>query len=664
MFNKDIQIREGAISKTNIIGAIWVNFGQVVLQKIVGGKELDGYSLSCGHSYSLRRDESPDIGKEVVCYRCGMLNAYRNFEHEWSHIIFKSSPAMFDRFIQLYANHYGSYEIVNLLALVIQAFDDIRVNSLWYLVYAGSATEIHERWVEAVNNSSEVNTNFITWLFAVALGCTHKITSGPFYDLVPIAKKAMDSVKFRGAANMLLVVRWFLEQCIDRLRNPTEDKLQSGQKTNKDASKKNEGNESSDSSSKEDKNSPVMSRDEAVQQIAKDLHDLNRAQTHHLIDKADYVSKIAYRLQKEEEISLSKIMKFIPEELKQEEIPDLDPQGVRRPIDGEMEDAVKSLQQNEGDATQNQYLLNDVENVLMADVLPEHILPESIISLGQEQQDDVNKMRAVFAKFIGKKIARLVEDGDEINIQSLIQYRLDGQNDEVFEDEGLDRGFAYLTLCDMSDSMDGVPFNYVCLGSEMLKKALDYPFVEGHLWGFRGAIGLGSENYVTTREKILAATKGGEVWIYKYNPKCGGYFAKEVETVGTGKFSRDKIPVKCGGMTPTPTALHLAVKYLVSSVPSGMEKKIFLLTDGNPTQVKLDGGVPREVLLRAVRKEINAARNKGIRIYTTILGNEVTDKDAYEMFGPQIFWKRVPSDMIGQALLETVITQFVSFLRR
>lgn len=668
LFNKDIVLKEGPISKTNINGIIWVNFGQVVLRSVVREDGAD-FLLDCNHPFTPRGHgfglDKPSKGMTVACYKCGMLNAYRSFEHEWSHIIFKSSPAMFDKFLQIYAAHYGSFELTELIALLVNAFDDFRVNSLWTLVYPGSAAEIEGKWKELVNNSSEVNTNLITWLFGVGLGSSRVDKNvGPFHDLIPIASKAIQAVKGRGTANMLAIVRWFLEQCIDRLIHPSDHKPKESERE-KDRDEGEKGNNAG-KNNPSPKTAPSMSRDEAVQKLSTNLRDFNRAQAHHLIDKANYVSKIAYKLQKSEEDSLSAIMKLKIDELKDEEIPDLSPQGSRRPIDGDMEDAIKALQASGGeDVTQNQYLLSEVENVLIADVLPENITPGSRIILTLEQQSDIARMRAVFAKFIGKKMARLVEDGDEVNVQALVQYRLDGQNDDVFEDEGLTKGFAYLTLCDMSDSMDGSPFNYVCLGSEMLKKAMDYPFVNGHLWGFRGAIGAGSENYVTTREKLLAATKGGEVWIYKYAQECDGYIATEVETNGIGSFPRDKIPVKCGGMTPTSTGIHLAAKYLGSNISSGVEKRIFLLTDGNPTQFRLNGSdIPRDALLRSVRKEVDAARSKGIKIYTTILGNEITEKDAEEMFGSPAFWRRVPADLVGQALLEMVITQFVGFLRQ
>lgn len=652
LFKKNIQIKDGTISKTNINGVIWVNFDQVVVRTVVKKYE-SGYLLNCNHVSLPRGDIGWCEGQEVYCHHCGVRNAYRNFEHEWSHIIFGSSPALFDRFVQIYSNHFGSYEIAPLIALLVNAFDDIRVNSLWNIVYPGSAGEIEENWKLFNDSDPEINTNLITWLFGVALN-SKRLSSGPFEDLIPIAEKALEAVKGRGVSNMLFVIRWFLEQCVDRLINPPSRPKES--EPDSRIFKKNT------STSK-----PIQDKDEAIKSLTEDLKDFSRSQTHFLIDKKDYVSKIAFKVQKSEKTALTNLMRFRADELRKIDIADSQREKHRGEEDMDVENSLKVLRQPGGDElTYDQYLLTDIENVFIANVLPENIIPQAKIVISRTQENDIDRMRAVFAKFLGKKTTRLIEDGDEIDIQSLIQFRLDGQDGEIFEDDGLTKGFAYLTLCDMSQSMEGNPFDYVCQGSEMLKRALDYPFVIGHIWGFRGAIVSGSENYVTTKQKILAATKGGEVWIYKYDPACEGYYSKEVAVDGLYKFPRDNIPVKCGGMTPTHIGLHTAVKFLNSSISSGMEKFIFLVTDGNPTQSQLsaDGFVPREVLTKAVRKEIDAARNKGVKIYTTILGDEITEKDAFEMFGPQTFWKKVPPSLIGQALVEMVITQFARFLRQ
>lgn len=660
LFAKKITIKEGAVSKTNVIGVIWVNFAQVAIRKILEKYGHDEFLLTCGHTMEPRQGFIVEPDTEVNCYRCGMVFSYRSFEHEWSHIIFKSSPALYDRFIQLYASQFAE-PIAGLLALIVNAFDDIRVNSLWRLVYPGSADDIEKKWKELCEENPEANTNFIGWLFAVALGAEN-LGSGPFHDLIPLARKAMSAVRGRGAANMLVVVKWFLEQCIDRLIHPpSEDEKKQEGKENEQQS----GENGSDGEEGEHSGPPAEDQQEAIERIMKNAYDFRRGQEHHTIDKSDYVSKIAFALPKNEEAALTKLLNLKLEN--KQEIPDLQPSGEKRPIDPDMEAAVEALQQAAiGDTSSNQHLLaNASSKVLLADVKPEHILPDSKIELTEESLTNIERMRAVFAKFIGKKISRLIDDGEEIDVQALIQYRLDGQSDEVFEDEGLTRGFAYMTLCDMSQSMEGSPFHYVCAGSEILKKALDYPFVQGYLWGFRGAIGVGHGVYVTTPEKIAALTKGGEVWIYRYDEACDGYLSSGVEATGYNEEQREIIPVSCDGMTPTHTGIHLAVKHLSTYVSSGMEKRIFLLTDGNPTQFKHDGkDLSRDALMRFVRKEIDTARSKNIKVYTIILGDAITEKDAFEMFGPQAYWRRVPAEQVGSALMELVTKEFVRFLRQ
>ncbi len=654
LFKKEIVLKEGKTSSTNINGYITVNFNQVEIRTVVSEYDVNEYLLSCNHTSAVRvGGEQLEIGQEIPCYRCGSLSAYRHFEHEWSHIIFKSAPGLYSNFVDNYAQYFGKPEVHTLLTHIVNAFDDVRVNSLWQLVYPGSAGEIEQKWKEQCElDDVEVNTNFIAWLFGVATKAKN-LGKGPFKDLIPLAEKALDAVKGRGAMNMLLVVRWFLERVIDRLINEDDE----------DKGKENEEDDKGEKTSAQEsaKGREEKSRDQAIEQIMTNLHDFRREQEHHVIDKSNYVSRIAYRVQPEEQAGLAKILTH---KLSPQETPDFQPEDKEG--GGEIGEALKTLQKSsEEGTTLAQYLLSDVQDkVFLAEVPADFILPNCHINISQEDEEHIQRMRAVFAKFIGKKISRLIDDGNEIDVQALIQYRLDGQDDEIFEDEGLTKGFAYLTLCDMSQSMEGAPFSAVSTGSEMLKQALKYPFVKSHLWGFRGAIGEGSQTYVTQKEKLMSLTKGGEVWIYKYDAECRGYIAKQVEAFGFGTNQSTTIPVCCGGMTPTPAGIHTATKYLSSHIPAGMEKKIFLLTDGNPTQIKAGGDVPRERLLMMVRKEVNIARSKGIQIYTVILGDEITDKDALDMFGSRAYWRRVPPVQIGQALLEIVLREFVRFLRR
>lgn len=660
LFGKNIVIKEDKISSTNVVGFVAVNFSQVVVQKVAEVLGPTDSLLNCGHVTTSRREHAAfEKSVEASCYRCGAMRSYRNFEHEWSHIIFKSSPAMFDRFVMMYSAHFGAH-VEGMIRLVVNAFDDLRVNSLWSLVYPGSAMEIEAGWKQMAEASPDLNENFITWIFGVAFDTENlDYKRGPFHDLIPLAKKATEAVKGRGAGNMLLTVRWFLEHCIDRLINPPEEQGEEQEQESGDSTDDERQSESSPRTPE--------TRDEAAQQLSDQTREFNRDQTHYQLTQHDRTVNPLHKLQKSEETALAKIFNTTMMD-KQEEIPTLNPHGQQKtPVDGDMEGAIKALQKsNEEGLSKNQFLLSDAAaKVLIADIEPQHISPDSRIVVPRDDEERIDRMRSVFAKYIGKRISRLVDDGDEIDAQALIQYRMDGQDDAVFEDDGLDRGFSYLTLCDMSQSMEGIPFRQVCIGSEMLKKALDYPFVRGHLWGFRGAIGKGHGVYTTIKEKIAALTNGGEVWIYKYHKDCDGYLSKGVEAKGFYSNHKDTIPVSCDGMTPTHTGIHVAVKYLAANTPPGMEKRMFLLTDGRPTQFKVDGkDISHEALMKFVRKEIEYARTKKIKIYTIILGNEITEDEALAMFGPPIFWRRVPALEIGSALLEVVLREFTRFLRR
>lgn len=655
IFDKNMVLKEAMISCTNVVGFINVNFNQVVIRKVAD--TFDGNSeslLTCGHTVMARHNaEAYGRKQEMTCYRCGFQRAYRNFEHEWSHIIFKSSPALFEQFVTMYSAHFG-VRVSELIRLIVHAFDDLRVQSLWTLVYPGSAHDIYQNWKDAAEQDVELNHNFITWIFGVALDAENLSNkSGPFHDLIPIAKKAAQEVRGRGAANMLMTVRWFLEQCLDRLINPEDEEQEEGQ----------ENEEESGDADKDNDAAPPETRDEAAQQISdKTTHDFRREQQHYSLSQHDKTINPLFKLQKSDEAALAKIFNT---QMLEKEVPTLQQQGPKTPIDIDMEGAIKALKKaSDEEMPVNQFLLTDASaKVLLAEVEPKHISPNSRIVIPSAEEDQIDRMRSVFAKYIGKKITKLIDDGDEIDVQALIQYRMDGQDDSIFEDDGLTRGFAYLTLCDMSQSMEGTPFQYVCIGSEMLKRALDYPFVRGHLWGFRGAIGKGADNYKTISEKMQALTNGGEVWIYKYHRDCDGYLAPAVEAISATGF-KTNIPVLCDGMTPTHTGVHVAAKYLAAKTPPGMEKRMFILTDGNPTQFKNNGhDLPREALLRFVRKEIDNARANRIKVFTIILGDEINDHDAAEMFGHQTMWRRVPAMNIGSALLDVVIREFVRFLR-
>lgn len=760
VFDKQVRLlvaEDNGASRTNCRGMIWLNFNQPVVRTIEEelGTDPDtgkiNYRLDCDHMFQGAAGKSHPTGKNIPCFRCGSQKVYRTLEHEWSHIIFRSNPHLYLTFIskyiqQLHKEGYNSTGLAEFFHLIINAFDDIRVNSLLQCVYEGAAYDIWEKWRATCSDDPELaNENIIGLIFAVALG-VEVAQDGPFASLVPIIEEATRKVRGKGPSNMLIVVRWFMDRCIRQLLQkeqqsddqgqqqaggdpqgddsgdsdgqdggqsqqmqspqgqPQQDDPQSGgdqqDQGQGDPQQQGQGSQGDDEDGQQGSQSvqPPQSFSKAMQRRQAGAPDpsqdpnaypdawqrylQNHAQMH--ADQQQVKDKNhALQLLRQSAAPISNDEDHHLPDPSTEPDPDAqinaaaanyaldadvdDDQAVDNKIqtghvDPDVQTAVDKLKNTVRQQSQDKSLLATAKaNVLLVDVKPGDIKESSRISLDDIQNAAVQRMRSAFTKVMGRQQSKMDTDGLLIDVESVIQYMVDPSQDEVYEEEQINKGFAYLILCDMSGSMDGRPFNLVCQGAEMLKKALDYPFVEGFLWGFRGAINRqGIRNY-SGKQFIQSVTKGGEIWLYRYARNCKGY---EGETKVPKKGI---IPICCDGLTPMNSAVHVALKYLDTSVPAGMAKRLFLLTDGNPTHVKTSGRSMSDKWLRTlVSKEIREGRQRGIDTFAFVIGNQrgISDKDALEMFGPRRFWDRVDgSNTIDKALIQVVTNNFVKYLK-
>lgn len=315
-------------------------------------------------------------------------------------------------------------------------------------------------------------------------------------------------------------------------------------------------------------------------------------------------------------------------------------------VDGDMQDVIDQFRDAISQMSSDSQLMSDAKaKVLFLDVRPEGIDPASQISLSSKEQETVSRMRGVFFRTQGRQRIQRSASGNNIDMDAAIQYDIDPSDPEIFENEQNNQGFAYLTLCDMSGSMSGTRFQQVCHANEMLKRALKFPFVEGHQWGFRGG------------------DQSADVWIYRWDNKCDGY-------LGTARREGRKqdYPVQCGGLTPMHTALRVATRHLLNNVSPGMAKRLFLLTDGSPCSVKTDGnGLPYHALQQYVAKEIQWARQRGIHVYTLVIDGGLDEQECRLMFGPPKFWRNASSthddDSVDRVLQSLVIQNFEKYLK-
>ncbi len=737
VFKKKIKLRAGTCNKTDL-HTIEVNFGELKPSKIskVVRDGIDAehavYMLECGHEWEGRKITKNGIPKAIgqdygMCGVCSADTIYRGFEHEWQHIIFKSDLAVMAIFCDQYAQQLlqeapgvDKAEIIKFIHHVINAFDDIRVNSLWEKVYPGSAMAIWDRWRYFVSQMGEhINTSFMAFLFAVAFNIPTNSQS-EFEPVRPVIERAVQQVKYRGFNNMLLEVRVVLDRCMGALlakMKPAPPKTMqpppppsldlpppqpspggAGQDQGKgddggqlDGEGENKQGDSNGNDEEDGNQGPQDHQQEGGK--AEDSDDGQESQTGQ--EESGQVdsnlggvpsAKSLNVSLAERENALSKLMQNPIRLDEKEEHPPPDDKdlaqaqgshAVRAALNKIMHQDISNLDAladpptGEPDAdmqAQINQLLNGIaqksESSQLTDGSRAKVTLIEVTTEGQgydpivlEAEDKVviQRLRAAFFKSMGKQKAKRSSTGTAVDVESLIQYLADHQDSDIFENEDINQGFAYSVVCDMSGSMRA-SFPVVCKAVEMLKQALDFPFVAGNLWGFRGGEPLGPAGYGGS----------GEVWMYRYSPEVNWYTGTTPLRLFPGPSGIVQVPVACGGITPMNSAINIATSHLWRKMPAGMAKRMFLLTDGSPVQTRVTGkSLPESVLRRFVANEIKKARSHGIEVYTLVIGENAIDDDrCLQMFGQKKFWRKVGRDRVGPVLLTLVLENFNRYLRR
>lgn len=747
VFNKKIKLVAGKVNRTDL-HVIEVNFGELKpsrIAKILRPGADDNHSvflLECGHEWEGLKITKNGIPKAIgedygMCGACGADTIYRGFEHEWQHIIFKSDLAAMAIFCSQYADQLISQspsaqldkaELVKFIHKIINAFDDLRVNSLWEKVYPGSAMAIWDRWRFFVSKMENINTSFMAYIFAIAFGIPTN-PQGEFEPMRPVIERAVREVKYRGFNKMLLEVRVVLDRCMGAILAkmkpkppqtmqpppppslalppplPSPGEAGQGQNIGSSSGQSNgEGEQSQgDDNGNEDQHQDQEQDDQnhqkdhggqKDQQTQVQGKDQNQGKESHQEasekeDRSSGHSLVAPSAQdvtatdQDREDALTRLMKDQVTLDEKEEHPDpidedleqaLKSQALRAALAKVMNQDIKNLdalgsdQTGEPDAdmqAQIDQLLNGIAKKSEASQLTDGARAkvtiievtragkgDSVIQLDQNSKADIQRLRATFLRAMGKQKAKRSSTGTAVDIESLIQYLGDHQDPDIFENQDVNQGFAYSVVCDMSGSMKGC-FPVVCEAVEMLKQALEFPFVVGNLWGFRGG------------QSLFGGYGSGDVWMYRYAHDVDWY-------TGTTPFrfsDRNKffdVPVECGGITPMNAAINVATSHLWRKMPAGMAKRMFLLTDGSPVHVKVTGArIPEFMLRQFVANEIKKARTHGIEVYTIVIGEHaIDDERCLQMFGQRKFWVRVDKDRVGMALLELVLRNFNRYLRR
>jgi hypothetical protein len=663
-YKKEVRLKETKGASYTDGEEIGLKFNQHIDRKVIedAGKwdEHTHYRLECGHLQEFTNEFQ--IGDVLPCHVCGGYQSYLVLMHEWSHIIFHSFLVAMKDFCDELAKEYSKLcphllemQLSNFFFLLCNAFDDMRCTSLLGLVYPGSEAGLMERWVRLTGEYgyTRTDTDFVAYVLTVAVG-TDTNPTGPFAGTKPVVEWGMDRVRGKGLATMLGIVRVVVDRSIsaiiDQLPPPPPPSPQSqASPTPAPPSHIPPLNQSSQGKKDEARNTlinmvtfarPTDPDESHPTPSPEQMRDNPNKQTAKAIVRAAMGLDVGN-----------------PGAVQQVD------QACQGPMDQSIQASLNLLQNNLADKSKDSELMADARaRIFFIDVAPKDIEESKYVELESQERWVVNSLRSSFYRALGQLKAARGPEGLEIDIQAAIQYMIEsgmdddygvGNTTDLFKRVAAQQGFAYHIVVDMSGSMIS-SFHHVAKAARMLEEALDFPFVTGKLWGFRGA-----------EDVLNKEAEAGEVWLYRYHPDCLGY---EGRTKVRVEGHLTEFPVECGGITPMNSALRVSARHMISQVPAGMAKRLFLITDGSPYQFKNTGKkLPISLLRQWVREAIMLARSKGVQVFTLIINGGISDDEALRMFGSRRFWRQVSSyqgaDCVGQALFNLVRDNFTRYLR-
>jgi hypothetical protein len=258
-----------------------------------------------------------------------------------------------------------------------------------------------------------------------------------------------------------------------------------------------------------------------------------------------------------------------------------------------------------------------IHQVRASDIVPAILSPEEVRVARQ--------WRSIFRQVMSTLEYRLEMEGEEFVPDAYLQQKMMGHPLECFRKEVSGRGFRMNLLVDMSTSMTHT-FPVVARLVRVLQVAMDFPFVDLRVQGFN-------------------SRSHGGVDFYTFPPKPEGL----VSAVS-----------KVEGLTPLSHAIQISGRTLAGWRE---ETHIFVLSDGFPVYLMKDKQrVSTASLVNWTADEVERLRLQKTKTWCFMLGQYTPgESDMDRMFGPRM-WRAIPTNDVYNESFSFIKDQFLRFL--
>lgn len=626
-------------------------------------KTVDVFAGICERKLWLKDGEKAGTDGHLIVVPFRDPYAYQYTEHEISHILFKSNALAREVFLAEYVNKIravakkagvsiNDWGLNELLKYIVAVLDDERVISLWGRVYRGSEAIMRRmKWEQAKEIIDLCQEHESLMGLMVSLAARHDVRPGELDRYRPYMEEALARVRGVDYTAMLAVAKWFVVQLVSEMiresrqmppglpaQRPGEaegGQVPQGGGEGASAAQDEPGDDGPPSMPWEQDEpqgsaevpSPSQGTpppDATPYERTQALGELIKRQQPGTMVLPDEVEESRFKRPGEEEEAKRQARKALNAAVQDEQTLDK----MLSAAESTMDSVVEKAQHAARNALHHDDRLRKdaYAKVVFTDVEPSpHRDPH--LKLDESDEDTVRRLRALFHRVLGRRVNMLDDAGVAIDVPAYLTRRLTGEPLPVFRADRSGRGFRALVLIDRSSSMEGRRTKQAERACRIISRALDFPFVTRHVWGFQG----------------LAH---GQVDIIRFRP-------------GQEVFDSDSARV--GGITPLHTAIRVALQELEDSTDA---KHLFVVSDGFPVFARKDGAVyGTHNLMAFVRSNVMGARQKGIGVTGVMIGGQVGAKAMTFMFGPSKYWRQLDEKRFGDDLVQLVSGAFIEYLR-